>query len=803
LDPDAEDVMEKPNTYHKNLAHLPPALQPLTEQPRWLVWRWEERTTKDGRVKWTKPPYQARFPTQHARSDDPDTWGSHEDAVAAMRAGHADGIGYALMGSGIGAIDLDHCVDLESSELEDWARQILTEANGAYKETTVSGTGCRVIGKADGDNQQRRFTFNRNTGAGLEIYRNTKRYITVSALERGSCAELPPLDRFIDTLLARHTGETRQQTNGGLDFNDAGPQSAPDYDDLIRNGAPEGQRSEAFQAVVWHLAGQGWTAEAITDELARHPNGIGAKYADRLHEEVTRSYEKWRARRRQAATGETADTPWPQIFLIKGELPRIVDEAETALIGLNREIYQRGSQIVRPVLQRLKASDDRETQGWQLVPVIQPDLVVTLTCAAQFLKYDARSKGWVPADAPTQVAETYLAGVGRWKLPILTAVTSAPFLRPDNSVCNTPGYDTVTGLLYKPACDFPPIPSQPTKNDALAALAQIEELLADFPFVAPADRSVALAAILTALDRPNMETAPLFAFTAPTAGTGKSKLVDIVSVLVTGQPAPVIGQGNTEEELEKRLGAALLAGNPVISIDNCEHVLECSFLCSMLTQQIVDIRLLGKSLNIRTPVTATTFATGNNLSVAGDLTRRTLLCSLDARCERPELREFNQDAVHVAKINRGRLVAAALTILRAWHLSGHKGTRPLGSFETWSRRVRDALLWLGHADPCNTIDKAKADDPKVMGLTAVMAQWREHIGLQTEVTVPQIVNRSLNAHDLHIALTNVAGARTGPTVSNDRLGRWLKKNEGRIIGGLVIKRTRILDGYPMWSLQAA
>jgi hypothetical protein len=35
-----------------------------------------------------------------------------------------------------------------------------------------------------------------------------------------------------------------------------------------------------------------------------------------------------------------------------------------------------------------------------------------------------------------------------------------------------------------------------------------------------------LAAILTALDRHSMESPPLFAFTAPAAGTGKSKLVD-------------------------------------------------------------------------------------------------------------------------------------------------------------------------------------------------------------------------------------------------------------------------------------
>jgi len=308
--------MNKPATYNDNLARLPPALQPLTEQPRWLVWRWEERATKDGKVKWTKPPYQARYPSQHAKSDDPDTWGNHQDAVAAVKAGHADGIGYALMGSGIGAIDLDHCVDPNNGNVENWAQQIISEADGAYREITVSGTGYRVIGKANGDNQQRRFTFNRNTGAGLEIYRNTKRYITVSALERGSCVELPPLDAFIDTLLARHTGEARQQPNGGLDFNNAGKQDGTDYDELIRNGAPEGQRSELFQSVVWHLASKGMDVDAITDELAKYPNGISLKYVDRLYEEVTRCYGKWINRKRQAATGqegagEAAGKPWP------------------------------------------------------------------------------------------------------------------------------------------------------------------------------------------------------------------------------------------------------------------------------------------------------------------------------------------------------------------------------------------------------------------------------------------------------------------------------------------------------------
>jgi hypothetical protein len=150
-----------------------------------------------------------------------------------------------LRGSGIGAVDLDHVV--EDAKLLRWAEQLCAEASGTYQETTVSGAGLRIIGAASVPETHRKFTFDRKTGAGIELYRDTARYITVSGLETGHCAELPPLDHLIDTLLARH-GYGQAQP---LDFNTAGPQRERDYEALIQNGAPEGERSEFFQAVVW------------------------------------------------------------------------------------------------------------------------------------------------------------------------------------------------------------------------------------------------------------------------------------------------------------------------------------------------------------------------------------------------------------------------------------------------------------------------------------------------------------------------------------------------------------------------
>jgi hypothetical protein len=63
-----------------------------------------------------------------------------------------------------------------------------------------------------------------------------------------------------------------------------------------------------------------------------------------------------------------------------------------------------------------------------------------------------------------------------------------------------------------------------------------------------------------------------------------------------------------------------------------------------------------------------------------------------------------------------------------------------------------------------------------------------------------VINCAINVNDFHVALLNVAQSRNGNTVSNDRLGRWLKKAEGRVVSGLMLKCMGQLHGYPTWSL---
>ena len=88
-----------------------------------MVWRWEWRARKGGGGKWTKPPYQSRYPKEPAKSNDPATWGSYQDAVAAVADGDADGIGFMLKDANVGAVDLDHVRDPDTGELVGWAER--------------------------------------------------------------------------------------------------------------------------------------------------------------------------------------------------------------------------------------------------------------------------------------------------------------------------------------------------------------------------------------------------------------------------------------------------------------------------------------------------------------------------------------------------------------------------------------------------------------------------------------------------------------------------------------------------------
>ena len=119
----------------------------------------------------------------------------------------------------------------------------------------------------------------------------------------------------------------------------------------------------------------------------------------------------------------------------------------------------------------------------------------------------------------------------------------------------------------------------------------------------------------------------------------------MIAAIGIGNYCPVIATGANDEETDKRLVGLLLAGLPIVSIDNVVVPLGSPTLCQATERPVNTVRPLGTSNLMTIESRAMFLATGNNLRLAGDMVRRSLRCELDAQMERPETRAFNADPI--------------------------------------------------------------------------------------------------------------------------------------------------------------
>jgi putative DNA primase/helicase len=438
----------------------------------------------------------------------------------------------------------------------------------------------------------------------------------------------------------------------------------------------------------------------------------------------------------------------PEIEVRVGEMQRTVDEAEQALITaqasqpVEKKVFRRGDQIVSIAIDKAPDHRGQTVESQVIVEVGEHALAERLAVAATFQKWDGRSKKPKRIDPPKDVVKTLVERGYNLKLPILVGVVNCPQLMVDGRILDKPGYDAQTGMFFDPrGATFLAVAKSPSLADALIAKDRLLVLFHTFDFKSDTDRAVAMSLILTRLARLAMATAPLHAFDAPTAGSGKSMIVDIAAILATGETAPVFAQGSTLEEFEKRFSVQLMAGRQIIAIDNINinNDLDGDLLNQSLTQDRVDLRILGLSKKVTVRCSTVITATGNNLKLVGDLTRRAVIARLDPKTGRPEIRQFDYDPLTDARENRGDLVAAALTILRAYCVAGMPGRPPrLQGFAEWSDLARGALMWIGLGDPAATQEQLRENDPKLVTLIRVATAWRKAFGSDRTTAVKAV-----------------------------------------------------------------
>jgi hypothetical protein len=156
--------------------------------------------------------------------------------------------------------------------------------------------------------------------------------------------------------------------------------------------------------------------------------------------------------------------------------------------------------------------------------------------------------------------------------------------------------------------------------------------------------------------------------------------------------------------------------------------------------------------------------------------------------------------------NRGHYIAAVLTVVRGYLAAGCPDPRPpLASFQDWSRLVRSSLVWLGRADPVDTMEAARADDPSRSSLRAIVAAWLSVVGTGKRMTAGDLKDAACSSDDkdlmLNKAISVIAGVPGRSEIDAKRLGLWLSRNKGRVVDGVKIVGQKDTHTKQMvWSL---
>lgn len=489
----------------------------------------------------------------------------------------------------------------------------------------------------------------------------------------------------------------------------------------------------------------------------------------------------------------------PTIRVMAGEIHRVVDAAERELAHSRRH-YQRGGLIVTVVT-------DPGTHETRVQDSSQPALVRALAGAATWERFDVRSADWTRIDPPARHVAVLFDSTSYQYLPVLSGLTRQPYLRPDGSLMTAAGYDTATGMFGVFDTRECAIPENPTREEAEAALTLLRGLLEEFSFAHDTDLAAALAALLTAATRPALPHAPMFHARAHMVGSGKSYLCELITAFATPQRGTPTTFPRADEECRKLLLAELLRSPAVIEFDNLTGDLVAhKSLCTALTSEHMSGRILGVSKTATFSTRTLFLSSGNNVGPVQDMTRRCITINLSPDCEIPAARSFKRpELVREVLRERGRYVAAALTIVRAWIVAGRpKATcKSLAGFSDWSDLCRQPLLWLGMADPTKSVFEAIAEDPDRETLNRLLTEWQSVFG-KTPAMVRDAVKHSsapTNNHpELREVLHDIADERG--EINRRKLGWWIRRHAGRIVYGRRFVRASGNRSAEAWQVES-
>jgi hypothetical protein len=635
-----------------------------------------------------------------------------------------------------------------------------------------------------------------------------------------------------------------------IEFASSGPQTPTDIEQgvleecvvrlasaslLARNWPKEGGRHEAALALGGGLTRVGWECEDIANFVFQVAKVAGDEEAHDRKRAAQDSYQNF--------LNGNPTTGWPRIAQIFGNdvskrigdwlgytnsfssnLPQIeltldeqnvIDQVITHLPNAAPGIFTRGNLLVRinpPPSKNEFNNNQSNHYRIEMLPAAALRESVSSHVRLVERKFNNGEEKIVPKRPPKWLLDG-IASRGYWQgFHELTAVTNAPVIDSTGKVIDQAGYHPDSGIYFVPTAHYQRLIPSSSQTEAQQAAVRILEVFQDFPLDSEVSKSCLLAALITPLARYGYEgPAPLFLIDANAPGTGKTLIADSISIVAQGCPIPRMTLENDDSEMRKRITALGLGGQNMVLLDNIAGDLGCPSLDAALTSSgYWEDRVLGKSEIVRTPLNLIWFATGNNVSLKADTSRRTLHIRLESDLEHPEDRS-NFKHPHLLKYIKERravIVMDCLTILSCYIKAGRprQEVKSWGSFDGWNRLISHAIVWAGLEDPTKAREKLRENaDTEMVALHGLLLGIREldptNEGLTSRVIIKKLEKDDDSYPILREAVSALVCNGHGNLPTPQKLGRRLNRFLKRTCKGMALTIRGKTGGSNLWSVE--
>ena len=302
------DAPSKPG-YRADLDLLCGLPDHIRDHGYFCLWKWELDRRRQA---WTKVPYNPSS-GRKAKSNDPSTFSTLDEALDAYAGGGYDGVGIGLF-DGVSGIDIDHHLDPGGSP-DEFCAEIISELD-AYTEVSPSGDGVHILFDAQGlvsefdrETYKDRWLF-KNSDAHLETYicGLTNRFLTITGqmIHTGTSGDKSECVRHV---LDGHMQRKPRAASKGADNHTAAGVASVSDDDLVSIAKRSRKNGDRFSR-LWDGDTSDYGSQSEADQaLCNFLAFYTAKDADRMDRMFRQSglyRDKWEREDYRTATIEKA-----------------------------------------------------------------------------------------------------------------------------------------------------------------------------------------------------------------------------------------------------------------------------------------------------------------------------------------------------------------------------------------------------------------------------------------------------------------------------------------------------------------